>query len=69
MFSRVQKGLQARSVGPVLINRGMHRPDPVGGAADDHAVRGFWGGWRRHMLGEAQGTGGAFAQTAAAVGD
>jgi len=69
MFSRVQKGLHAKSVGPVLINRGMHRPDPVGGAADDHAVRGFWGGWRRHMMDETADAAGTVVQASANVGD
>lgn len=57
MFGRIQKGLQAKGVGPVLINRGMHRPDPQGGPADDHAVRGFWNGWRRYMTDELPGAG------------
>jgi len=55
VFARIQRGLNAKGVGPVLINRGMSRPGPQGGPADDHAVRGFWNGWRRFMLGEAQG--------------
>ncbi|HZR03402.1 MAG TPA: aromatic ring-hydroxylating dioxygenase subunit alpha [Burkholderiales bacterium] len=50
IFDRIQRGLNAESAGRLLINRGMHRPGPRGGPADDHAVRGFWAGWRRYMM-------------------
>lgn len=53
MFSRVQKGLMAQKAGRINISRGIERPDPVGGPADDHAVRAFWKGWRRYMMSEA----------------
>ena len=49
IFREVQRGLRANGVGRVLINRGIHRTDPVGAACDDHAVRGFWAGWREYM--------------------
>jgi len=49
IFSQIQKGLQARRGGRVIITRGHMRPGPVGGPADDHAVRAFWYGWRTLM--------------------
>ncbi|MFW7347061.1 MULTISPECIES: aromatic ring-hydroxylating oxygenase subunit alpha [Pigmentiphaga] len=49
VFSRVQKGLQARAGGRINIGRGIDRTDPQGGPADDHAVRALWKGWRQYM--------------------
>jgi benzoate/toluate 1,2-dioxygenase alpha subunit len=49
-FTRIQKGLMAKGAGRINISRGIERPDPVGGPADDHAVRAFWKGWRRYMM-------------------
>lgn len=49
IFSQVQRGLKARGAGQVITSRGYMRPGPVGGPADDHAVRAFWFGWRTMM--------------------
>lgn len=49
IFSQVQKGLKARRAGQIITSRGHMRPGPVGGPADDHAVRAFWYGWRTLM--------------------
>lgn len=55
VLRRVQEGLAAEEGGRIVISRGIERPGPRGGAADDHAVRAFWSGWRRYMLGEGVG--------------
>lgn len=49
-FELVQKGLQARTGGDILITRGLDRAR--GRAGDEHAQRSFWNGWRRFMLDE-----------------
>jgi p-cumate 2,3-dioxygenase alpha subunit len=46
-FAQVQRGLKARTGGDVLVTRGVQRAD--GWAADEHAIRSFWNGWRRYM--------------------
>lgn len=49
IFAQVQKGLQARNGGKVIISRGHMTPGPAGGPTEDHAVRAFWYGWRSFM--------------------
>jgi phenylpropionate dioxygenase-like ring-hydroxylating dioxygenase large terminal subunit len=51
-FEYLQKGLRARAGGDVLITRGLHRDPHNGIAADEHAPRAVWNGWRHFMLGE-----------------
>lgn len=51
-FEYLQKGLQARAGGNVLITRGAEGDPRYGEPADEHAVRAVWNGWRHFMLDE-----------------
>jgi benzoate/toluate 1,2-dioxygenase subunit alpha len=51
-FEYLQKGMQARGAGDVLITRGLHRGPTGGVAADENAIRSVWNGWRHFMTGE-----------------
>jgi phenylpropionate dioxygenase-like ring-hydroxylating dioxygenase large terminal subunit len=49
-FEILQRGLKARAAGDVLIIRGLDRDPHEGIAADEHAPRAVWNGWRHFML-------------------
>jgi hypothetical protein len=61
-FVQVQKGLKARTGGDVLVTRGAQRADGV--AADEHAIRSFWNGWRHFMLDAAESSAAAMPSAA-----
>jgi phenylpropionate dioxygenase-like ring-hydroxylating dioxygenase large terminal subunit len=48
-FEYLQKGLKAKAGGDVLITRGLEGDPRDGAAADEHAVRAVWNGWRHLM--------------------
>jgi hypothetical protein len=51
-FDYLQRGLQAKAGGDVLITRGVEG-GREGGPADEQAIRAVWNGWRHFMLDEA----------------
>lgn len=51
-FEYLQQGLKARHGGDVIITRGLERGEENGIAADEHAPRAIWNGWRRFMMKE-----------------
>lgn len=49
-FEYLQRGLKARAAGDVLMIRGLDRDPHEGVAADEHAPRAVWNGWRSFMI-------------------
>lgn len=58
-FEYLQKGLKAKAAGDVLITRGIDGDPRDGSAADEHAVRAVWNGWRHFMMDEHAGAAGS----------